>query len=160
MKNIWIKISWLKFLTLGIVWITRIKQLLLNNIWFVPGITFAYGFSQFTGWVFKEVCGPYFHVGVYPLPSPWFCKFPKYECIRSNSLAVHETATCKKKTVTALFLIAEFKPMQLFVLLGIKPSLFCATTSAEKLGMHMDLLYHLYCWERELLSFTVHDCWN
>lgn len=63
-----------------------------------------------------------------------------------------------KKTVTALFLIAEFKPMQLFVLLGIKPSLFCATTSAEKLGMHMDLLYHLYCWERELLSFTVHDC--
>lgn len=100
-----------------------------------------------------------FSCGYLPLPSLWFCKIPKDECIRSKSLAVHETALCEK-TVTALFLIAEFKPMQLFVLLGIKPSLFCATTSAEKLGMHMDLFYHLYCCERELLSFTVHDCWK
>lgn len=128
-----------------------------NNTWFVEGTAFTYEFCLFAVWLFKEAWISCLSVDAYFFTSLWFCKFSKYESIRSNSLAMHETVMCEN-TVTALFLIAEFKPMQLFVLLGIKPSLFCATMSAEKLGMHMDLVCHLYCWERELHSFTVHGC--
>jgi len=58
----------------------------LNNIWFVPGITFAYDFSQFSGWVFKEVCGSFFLVGVYPFLPRGF--------VNSQSMKASEVIHC------------------------------------------------------------------
>lgn len=136
-------------------WVTRIKQLLLNNVQFLPGFILPCDLSQFAGSVFEILCWSYFHVGVYSFFLP---SFVNYEYIEVIHWLCKKRLHAKNSNGSVSYSWDQAKTT--LCALGIKPSLFCAAMSTEKLGMHVNLLYHVYCWERELLSFTVDNYWN